>query len=96
MPYNGTGVFSGCAKLESIDLTNITAIGRACFKNCTSLKSVKNTQNLTSMSIDGYADEAFLNCTSLEYIDLSNVTIIATGAFKNCSKLADIESLENV
>lgn len=96
MPYNGTGVFSGCAKLESIDLTNITAIGRACFRNCTLLKSVKNTQNLTSISIDNYANEAFLNCTSLEYIDLSNVTTIDSEAFRGCSKLANVESLQNV
>ncbi|WP_423826569.1 leucine-rich repeat protein [Segatella bryantii] len=95
-PYNGTGVFSGCAKLESIDLTNITAIGLACFRNCTSLKSVKNTQNLTSISIDNYADWAFLNCTSLEYIDLSNVTVIDSRAFIGCSKLANVESLQNL
>ena len=95
-PYNGTGVFSGCTKLKSIDLTNVTAIGRACFRNCTSLESVKNTQNLTSINIDGYSDEAFLNCTSLEYIDLSNVTTIYSSAFRDCSKLANVESLQNL
>ena len=78
----GNNMFSGCSKLEKIDLSNVTSIGVSAFSNCTSLQNV-DLSNVTSVRTS-----AFSNCTSLQNVDLSNVTLVGASAFENCTSLS--------
>lgn len=52
--------FYGCAFLENADLSEVKVIGNYAFENCSALKTVKLSKDLTTLGIS-----AFYNCTSL-------------------------------
>ncbi len=66
--------FSGCNRLKSIDLTNITIIGRNAFADCESLTSV------TIYGADVYGG-AFYGCKALEHVQLKDTKTIGSYAF---------------
>ena len=67
----GTLGFLG-TKLSSIDLSNVTTIKSAAFKNCTSLTSV-DLSSLTTVG-GGANDGVFMNCTGLTTVTNLNKT----------------------
>ena len=64
--------------------STVTEIPSVMFDNCSSLRTVENIRNVTS--IDG---SAFYNCTNLIELDLGSCKI-ATWAFYNCFSLQSI------
>ena len=93
---NMYNMFSGCASLQSIDVSNwntsnVTSM-LDMFENCTSLQSIDvsnwNTSNVTNMNY------MFSGCTSLQSIDVSNwntsnVTNMGS-MFMSCRQLQSI------
>ena len=63
------GAFSGCSEMTSINLHNISIIGKSCFTNCNSLKTV-----YCSDLVAYIGEWAFAHCANLSRISV----------FKNC------------
>lgn len=97
LPNDCTNMFSGCGRLEEIDLkkfntSNVTSMA-GMFRECVSLASIDvsnfDTSNVTYMS------SMFMNCSSLEQLDLrsfntSNVTDMEA-MFWECSSLKSLD-----
>lgn len=63
----------------------VTGIAEAAFRGCTSMKSIKMTDNIILMG-----DFAFDDCYNLEKVELSkSLSKIAFAAFTNCSSLKE-------
>jgi hypothetical protein len=79
--------------LKNIKLpVNTTSIGARAFYGCSSLTSVGDASNITSIS-----QSCFLYCKSLESINISNkCTYIAADAFSNCINLKSIGDVSSV
>ena len=85
--------FRDCYRLESITIpASAFNIGEYAFDNCTSLISVKITDNSYSQDYHySIGDNAFHSCWSLTSINIpSSVTSIGDNAFQNCSSLTSI------
>lgn len=80
-------VMYGCASLTSItQLSDITNIGGAAFKNCTNLVIPDlNLPNLVLLN-----SEAFYNTKVQAISDLGSATSIPEGCFKDCSLLTSV------
>ena len=101
------GIFYGCHKLSSIDLSTIESLGASCMSGTAiervelpNLKSwdygvFEDCKKLTSVTfpvtIDNIPTRAFWNCENLSTIDLSHCSIIGRGALYNCTSLTDIK-----
>lgn len=101
------GIFYGCHKLSSIDLSTIESLGASCMSGTAiervelpKLKSwdygvFEDCKKLTSVTfpvtIDNIPTRAFWNCENLSTIDLSHCSIIGGGALYNCTSLTDIK-----
>ena len=101
------GIFYGCHKLSSIDLSTIESLGASCMSG-TAIERVElpnlkrwdygvfeDCKKLTSVTfpvtIDNIPTRAFWNCENLSTIDLSHCSIIGGGALYNCTSLTDIK-----
>ena len=86
----GDGAFSGCANLESIDLSkalSLITIGNHAFGSCTALKSVdlSEASSLTTIKT------SFPGCTGLENVVLNEgLEEIGGSAFNSCKNLKKI------
>lgn len=80
-PRTYYGMFGSAYRLESIDLSSCTEIGRQSFSNCYSLKSIE-APNCTSVG-----DMAFYNCYSLESAKLAENCTFGNQSFKFCDNL---------
>lgn len=80
LKYTGNG--------ENIVLgTGIKSVGKNAFENCTSLKSIGFSDEVTKID-----DEAFLNCINLSTVKFSTgLTSIGNYAFSGCSVLDNVE-----
>ena len=101
------GIFYGCHKLSSIDLSTIESLGASCMSGTAiervelpNLKSwdygvFEDCKKLTSVTfpvtIDNIPTRTFWNCENLSTIDLSHCSIIGGGALYNCTSLTDIK-----
>ena len=88
----GIGAFSGCSKLESVDLGESTRVGEKMFENTA----------LTSVTVygDSIADEAFKGCEALKSLVIVNdLTYLGISAFEGCKVLESVDiksSLEEI
>ena len=74
--------FLNCTALKTVNLNNLTKIGKYAFQGCTSLQNI-DLSKVTDMN--GYV---FDGCTSLKRIDLSALTNTSSGYdFQNCINL---------
>ena len=75
-----------CTGLLGVNLMNVTTLGYASFRGCTSLTSVTMTDSLTNIG-----SSAFNNCTAISNIQLpNNLQVIGSSAFESCTKLSSI------
>ena len=73
-------------------LSNITSIGRQCFRNCTSLSIIGNMSNVRTID-----NHAFAGCTSLTNITLPNeLSSLGNNAFNGCTNLRSINIPSNI
>jgi hypothetical protein len=86
----GSGMFAGCASLQSVPLFNLSAMtnGTSMFQNCSSLKSVP----LFDLSAMTNGTSMFAGCASLQSVPLFNLSAMTngTGMFQNCSSLKSV------
>ena len=88
----GIGAFSGCSKLETVELGQSTRVGAKMFENT----------GLTSVTVygDSIADEAFKGCEALKSLVIVNdLTYLGISAFENCKALNSVtiqSSLEEI
>ena len=77
--------FAGCTSLKTVDLNNVTKIGKYAFQGCTALENI----DLSKVTImNGYV---FDGCTSLKSVDLSALTTVNSGYdFQNCANLESV------
>ena len=90
----GEGAFLYCDNFDEITIPDsVTSfVGQNIFNNCTNLKNVKLSNNLTSIPSNTFGD-----CTSLTKIDIpEGVTIIADHSFQGCTSLIRIDIPEGV
>ena len=79
-------VFDGCTALRAISIDGYTSITTKVFLDCSSLRYVYGTSEVTTIG-----DLAFQNCDKLRKIDLSSCTVVGITAFSSCRSLEKIE-----
>ena len=90
---NSTGIFSGCAALETVRLsTKYTTIPTSIFYGCTAFKGISNWDEIKD-NITKIDKEAFYNCKALTSLDVDNgkVTSVGESAFYGCSALVTLK-----
>ncbi|MEG1581714.1 MAG: leucine-rich repeat protein, partial [Clostridia bacterium] len=80
---SGQGVFDTCSALNSINLSNVEAIGYASFSGCTSLVNIDLSRVTTIGS------RAFSSCR-MTTLTLPNIVSIMAEAFINCNSITSI------
>ena len=74
---------------------SVSSIGKAAFRNCAKLKSVRLPETITIIN-----ESTFENCTKLKTIDIPlTVKSVGAKAFRNCSSLASVimhEGLQSI
>lgn len=83
----GSGLFSGCANLESVTLNSlITTIPANLFYNCISLQTISIPESVTTIE-----ERAFSGCMLLTSVEIPQlVNWIGTDAFYNCTNLSSV------
>ena len=84
------GAFSGCNKMTSINLHNVSVISKSCFTNCSSLKELYCSDLITYIG-----EWAFAYCTGLERISISKNTKVDNNAFANCNPKITIRNKQD-
>lgn len=75
--------FSGCAKLSSVDLNNITKLGNECFEKC------KISNPNIAVNVKEIGDRCFYKC-SFKEIYLKKAEKIGLNAFGSCGVLTKV------
>lgn len=76
--------FEGCSSIVNLDISSVSKVGKAVFKDCVSLETVKLG------AITEFSEQMFYNASKLVNIqvaDISKVTSIRARAFLGCSSL---------
>lgn len=81
----GYAMFDGCSHLSTINLQNVTAIERLCFRNCDLSGFDLNVPNLT-----GIGSEAFRNTNIKTISNLGSITSVPDVLFFGCTKLESV------
>ncbi|MDE6362048.1 MAG: leucine-rich repeat domain-containing protein, partial [Clostridia bacterium] len=83
----GSSAFSGCDKLESIEIPSSTrSIGDKAFSGCVKLSGISIPFGVSSIE-----PSTFENCSSLSSVEMPDtVTSIGNYAFMGCKKLTEI------
>ena len=89
--------FSGCKKLESINIpSSLTSLGGTIFYSCSNLKRVNSNVDgecIIPNTITIIGSQSFQYCSSIERVTIpDSVTSIGSSAFDNCSNLKRINS----
>ena len=86
MKVIGTGAFSGCAALTTVNLSQVTWINLNAFWGCTSLETLA-LDNVTAIG-----QEAFYECTGLETLKIPKCTEFGNYIVTGCRSLTRIEA----
>lgn len=81
----GAGAFAFCAKLTSVNLNNVTEIGREAFFSCGKLSQIDGIERVTHIGV-----YAFAYCTQITSLNLSAAVEIHSRAFINDTSLASL------
>lgn len=77
--------FSGCSKLEYVDLPFVKSLPTQAFMGCYLLSDVSGFKDITSIG-----DGCFRNCIGLTDLRFPNVVSVGPSAFSGCSNLVSI------
>jgi hypothetical protein len=91
--YIGTSAFNECAKITSLNLSNVGDIDAHAFKQCTGLTSIKFSDSIYKIS-----NGAFYGCTNLagKITIPGSVDTISHNVFYGCEKITSIELKEGI
>ena len=79
-------VFACCHSLTEVDMPGVTNIGAKSFRQCKSLKRIKNVKK-----VEKIGDEAFMDCYSLKWPSFENqLKQIGADAFFSCTSLKHV------
>ena len=91
-------MFSGCENLTTINLSSVTQLYSACFRNCTSLDFI--TSGLDFSNITYLADYVFEGCQQLtgeiELPNLTNTAMSRAFVSTGITKISNIPSLTSI
>ncbi len=88
----GQAAFSSCAKLERINLENVTSFGPYAFLGCGSLNEVVLNDEITTLPVFMFSE-----CSSLAKVHLpGNLTALSNHLFDACESLTTVEIPESV
>lgn len=79
--------FNNCAKLRSIDVSNLRSLGTYAFKDCTSLIAVYGFQNC---SVKEIPEEAFYNSGLRSNVVMPSVEKVGKNAFYGCGSITNL------
>ncbi|MCR5478840.1 MAG: cell wall-binding repeat-containing protein [Ruminococcus sp.] len=79
--------FNNCAKLRSIDVSNLRSLGTYAFKDCTSLIAVYGFQNC---SVKEIPEEAFYNSGLRGNVVMPSVEKVGKNAFYGCESITNL------
>lgn len=86
----GNNAFDGCISLSDINLPGVMSLGKACFKNCKSLKEFTLNSGTTIATINNEGDSPFYGA-GLEKVTVSEgVTNLSAYSFCSCESLRDV------
>lgn len=77
--------FCDDVKLDTINLENITTIGREAFNNCKALKTINTPKTFAIGKL------AFADCIELAYIDLTSLRNAGEEIFNTCTNLKSVK-----
>ena len=77
--------FSGCSKLATIDLSNITEIKAEAFRNCTELSIEVIIPNVANILKQTFAN------TKITKLVAENIVTIESSAFDSCASLKEVD-----
>lgn len=90
----GTSAFQGCKSLNDLKWIphNVTHIGEACFKGCSTLQSLEGYEKVL---LERVPADCFNGCTALKTVNHlpDSTSTIGERAFANCSSLSNIHDL---
>ena len=78
--------FASCTSLQTLDVSNIEAVGDFCFQGCTSLQTLTFTDKLVSIG-----SNAFSHCKIASLTIPYSVKTIGADAFRYCNSLTDVK-----
>ena len=79
------------ATLQSVTITNETAIGQGAFQNCSMLTEINLNNEITKVGIS-----SFENCDNIAEINLPGITSIPSYLFKGCTSLSNFTISDSV
>lgn len=104
----GSGAFSGCTSITTVNLNNVTSIGDYAFQGCEKLTSIiwDNVETISNgaffgsgftelilpESVTEIGGLSFFRCVNLTTIDINNVEIIGEKSFDGCTALTEFNS----
>lgn len=68
----GTNAFSGCKKLNRVNMTSVATIGKNAFKDCSGLEWIEFPENLTTIDVTAFAGCKALNTVVINGNALAN------------------------
>lgn len=77
--------FSGCDLMTSIDLKNVSIIGKSCFTNCNSLRDIFVPDCVTYIG-----EWAFAHCSSLEKVSIYKDTFLDKNPLENTKAFLEV------
>lgn len=101
----GSGAFSGCTSITTVNLNNVTSIGDYAFQGCEKLTSITWDKaetigngaffgtGFTELTLPDSVTEigglSFFRCANLTTIDINNVETVGEKSFDGCTALTD-------
>ena len=85
----GNSAFEGCSSLNYMNLSNLTTLGSAAFKNAVAFKGDTYGSKILTVGAAKIEANAFEK-TAVEMVDFTNATTIDKAVFYNCSALKQV------
>lgn len=78
------GIFSGCASLKDVTMTDVAEIPKNAFTNCSSLEDI-DISEMVNIGANAFSGSGLVN------VKINNAQLIDSGSFANCNSLKSID-----